>query len=192
MERAAGVNLTGFLTRHRLDPATRVDVARTMADALGVYVNVLGEALPDFNFGNVLYDWTEGTLTFVDLGEPQDAVPGRLGLGLGLSDYELSVGDLLGSIVFQSARPRYLLRRRQHVESVALAVAVVGALQAAGRGPLRSAELMRAAGEAYRRCAFGRSISRSAWYATFGYLVGRRISLGERTFGPLAPWRLRR
>ena len=41
---------------------------------------------------------------------------------------------------------------------------------------------------AYRRCAFGRSARRSAWYATAGYLLARRVPLGRRRLGPLGPW----
>jgi hypothetical protein len=97
---------------------------------------------------------------------------------------------MLGSVVFQSARPRHLLRRREHAESVALAVAVVAALRARGAAPLRDAELVRAGRCAYRRCAFGRSVRRSAWYATAGRLFGRRIALGELRLGPLGPGRV--
>jgi hypothetical protein len=185
MVHAAGVDLFGLLGRERLDAATREQLAATMAAAVVAYVRELGEPLPDFKFDNILYDAGAGTLTFVDLGPPQDAVaPER-----GLSDYEITVGDLLGSVIFQSARPQYALARRRHAETVALAVAVVRALRAAGAQPLRDAELVRAGRAAYRRCAFGRSVRRSAWYATAGRVLGRRIALGEATVGPVAPRR---
>lgn len=187
MEHAAGVDLSSFFHRQRLDEATRERIADTMAAAIGVYVRTMDEPLPDFNFGNVLYDPPADMLTFVDFGAPQDAVAAEHAL----SHYESTVGDLLGSVVFQSARPRYALRRGQHAESVAMAAAVLRALRAAGDEPLRDEELTRAARAAYRRCAFGRNARRDAWYATAGYVLGRRVPLGQITFGPLPPWSVR-
>ncbi len=185
MEHAPGVDLFELLGREPLAAATRARLAQTMAAAITAYVGALGEPLPDFKFDNVLYDAPAGTLTFVDLGPPQDAVPAAGGL----SAYEITLGDLLGSIVFQSARPRNALPRARHAEAAALAVAVHGALVSAGAAPLRTAELVRAAEAAYRRCALGRSLRRDAWYATAGWVLGRRIALGGATFGPRAPWR---
>jgi hypothetical protein len=188
MEHAPGTNLLDLLAGMRLDAGARARLAGLMAVAIGAYVRALGEPLPDFKLDNLLYEPAAGGLTFVDLGAPQDAVPAAEGL----SDYEVTVGDMLGSVVFQSARPRHVLRRRQHAESVALAVAVIDALRGGGAGPLRDAELHRAGRAAYRRCAFGRSARRSAWYATAGYLLARRVPLGRRRLGPLAPWRVLR
>jgi len=188
MQRAAGVDLFAFLRHHRLGAPLRERLATTMAAAIGAYVRALGEPCPDFKFDNVLFDPLDATLTFVDLGAPQDAVAPETGL----SPYEVTAGDLLGSVIFQSARPGRLRHRRQHAETAALAAAVVRALEGAGGVPLRPAELGRAAEAAYRRCAFGRSRRRSAWYATAGYALGRRVRIGPATVGPPAPWRVAR
>ena len=187
MEHAAGVDLFAFLAHHRFDAATRARVADTIAAGIAAYVRALREPLPDFKFDNLLYQPAAGLLTFVDLGAPQDA----LELDDRLSPYEVMMGDLLGYVVFQSARPKYALRRRQHAETAALAAAVLRALRGAEL-PLREPELVGAAQAAYRRCALGRSLHRSAWYASVGYLLGRRVALQEATVGPLAPWRIPR
>jgi hypothetical protein len=188
MQRAAGVDLFAFLGRHRLGAPLRERLAATMAAAIRAYVESSGEPCPDFNFNNVLYDPATGTLTFVDLGAPQDAVAPAPGL----SPYEVTAGDLLGSLIFQSARPRGLRRRGRHAETAALAPAIVRALRGAEGVRLRPAELARATEAAYRRCAFGRSRRRTAWYATAGFVLGRRVRLGPVTVGPPAPWRVGR
>lgn len=188
MEHAAGSNLYALLRRVRLDAAMRASLATTIAAAAVAYVRATGEPLPDLKLDNMLYDPASATLTFVDLGAPQDATAPAPGL----SDYEVMAGDLLGSVLFQSARPGHAPRRRQHTETSALAAAVVAALRAAGARPLRDAEVVRAAQATYRRCAFGRGSRRTAWYATAGYLLGRRISLGDATAAPLAAWQVRR
>jgi hypothetical protein len=182
MAHAPGTNLFELLGGRLIDGAARERLATPIAAAVGAYVGALGEPLPDFKFDNLLYDAATETVTFVDFGAPQDAVAPAPGL----SPYEISVGDMLASVVFQSARPRHALDRRRHAQSVALAVAVVGALRAAGAGPLRDAELAAATTAAYRRCALGRSTRRNAWYATAGYALGRRIALGSVTVGPVA------
>jgi hypothetical protein len=182
MAHAPGANLFALLGGRLIDASARERLATPIAAAVAAYVGALGEPLPDFKFDNLLYDAATDTLTFVDLGAPQDAVAPAPGL----SPYEISAGDMLASVVFQSARPRHALERRRHAHSVALAVAVVRALRATGAGPLRDAELAAATAAAYRRCAFGRSARRSAWYATAGYALGRRIALGSVTVGPVA------
>lgn len=181
MAHAPGANLFELLGRRRFDAGARERLATTMAAAVVAYVGALGEPLPDFKFDNLLYDEATDTLTFVDLGAPQDALAPEPGL----SAYEISVGDMLASVVFQSARPRNALHRRQHAQSVALAVAVVCALRAAGAAPLRDPELVRAQATAYRRCAYGRSARRNAWYTVAGPVLGRRIALGSATVGPV-------
>ena len=182
MAHAPGANLFALLGDRLIDATACERLAAPIAAGVVAYVGALGEPLPDLKFDNLLYDAATDTVTFVDLGAPQDAVAPAPGL----SPYEISGGDMLASVVFQSARPRHVLDRRRHAQSVALAVAVVRALRAAGAGPLRDAELAAATTAAYRRCTFGRSAQRSTWYATAGYALGRRIALGSVTVGPAA------
>jgi len=176
-----GTNLFELLGGRRIDAAAGARLAELIAAGVAAYVGALGEPLPDFKFDNLLWDDGAATLAFVDFGPPQDAVAPAPGL----SPYEVSAGDMLGSVVFQSARPRHALDRGRHARSVALAVAVVRALRAAGAGPLRDGELAAATSAAYRRCALGRNARRTAWYATAGYALGRRIALGSVTVGPV-------
>jgi hypothetical protein len=186
MERAPGVRLFEFLALHRLPPERREQLAGTIAAAVRAYVGTLGEPYLDLNFDNVLYDAPSGSLTFVDLGPPQGMTPPDPSW----SDYEVTVGNLLGSVVFQSGRPRYILHRRRHGDAGELAAAVVRSLASAVDGQLRPAALLGAARAAYVRCAFGRAAARSAWYGTVGYAFCRRVRLPQATFGPVAPWRL--
>ncbi len=181
MEHAPGTNVLELLGGRRIDAPAGERLAAPIAAGVVAYVGALGEPLPDLKFDNLLWHGPSGELAFVDLGAPQDAVASAPGL----SPYEISAGDLLGSVVFQSARPRHALERRRHARSAALAVAVVRALRAGGAGPLRDRELAAATATAYRRCAFGRSARRNAWYATAGYALGRRIALDSLTVGPV-------
>jgi hypothetical protein len=183
MSHAAGEDLFAWLAHGRLDARERARLAGVMAAALVAYVGACGEPLPDFKFDNLLYDAAAGTLTFVDLGAPQDAVAPEPGL----SPYEVMAGDLLGSLVFQSARPRHALPRRRYAATAALARALVDALADAGAAPLRPEAIARAGRAAYRRCAYGRSARRSAWYAIAGPLLGRRVRLDGASVGPVAP-----
>lgn len=189
MEWAPGVCLLEFLRHHAVDNRTRDRLAATMAAAVRAYVEALGEPYHDFKFDNMLYDAAGGRLTFVDLGLPQDALPPDPRA----SAYEITMGNFLGSVVFQTARPKYLLNRRQHRSTVMLASAVVAALARDGEAEMRPAHLVGAARAAYLRCTFGRgSVRRSAWYGTVGYALGRRMRLGEATFGPIPPWQAAR
>ncbi|MGI8729581.1 MAG: hypothetical protein ACR2LK_06250 [Solirubrobacteraceae bacterium] len=187
MTYVAGVDLFTFLRRGRLDDAARDGLAATMAAAIDAYVGALGEPHPDFKFENVLYDAAGGGLAFVDLGLPQDATQPLPGA----SPYETTLGDLLGSVVFQSVQPRHVLRRGQHRRTVALGLAVMLAVARLPGAAVRDEYVSRVAAAAYRRCAFGGGASRSAWYATVGLLAGRRVRLRAQTAGPVLPRRRR-
>lgn len=183
MTRVAGVDLFAFLRRGGLDDDTRNRLAATMAAAIGAYVEALGEPHPDFKFDNVLYDAAGGGLAFVDLGLPQDATAPPPEAGA----HEVMLGDLLGSVVFQSAQPRHILHRAQHRRTASLALAVVRAVVALPGARVREEHVAGAAAAAYRRCAFGRSLPRSAWYATIGLVAGCRVRLSARGVGPVLP-----
>lgn len=153
MERAPGVGLFEFLARQRLPPERRRQLGETIAAAVLTYVVTLGEPHPDLHFDNVLFDAPSGTMTFVDLGAPQGLVPPDPSW----SDCEITVGNLLGSVVFQSGRPRYILHRRRNGEAGKLAAQVVRSVASAVGGQLRPPALLGAARAAYVRCAFGRA-----------------------------------
>jgi hypothetical protein len=159
------------------------------AEGLLRYVAASGEPYRDFQFDNMLYDEGTGTLAFVDLGAP----PGRARAGCGpeqaqavASALEISLGNLVGSTIFQSARPRWLLRRRQHRQAVALCAGVVGRAAAARPAEVSPAGLQASATSAYRRSAFGGSWPKRLWYATAGRGVARRVPVLGLTVGPVA------
>jgi hypothetical protein len=167
-----GEILVDHLSRRVVPEEELREMGRTIARALGAYVTAVQEPYSDLKLGNILVG-PGGVLTFVDFGPPQDyeVPPGSE------TAYETSVGNLLASLVFESARPRSFLHRRMHRQGAVVATALVHALREAGR-PLREDLLIASARRAYRRSTFGRrSLTRTAWYAT----AGRAIAISVRT-----------
>lgn len=184
MELSRGVDLFDYLGRRRIAVGERDHLAATIAAGVVAYVDALDEPLPDLKLANLLYAPEAGIVTFVDLGAPQDAGP-RLP---GASPFELTAGDLLGSVIFDSARPSCAFPRRRHTDAIALSTGVVKALPGCGAAPLREEQVARAARAAFARCALGRGARHDLWFATVGYLLARRIALGSVSAGPLTPW----
>lgn len=178
-----GEGLVLHLARRALREEDLARWGRTIAAALRAYVASVGEPYEDLKLDNILVA-PDGTLAFVDMGLPQGRRPeARVG-----SPFEVSVGNLLASVVFESARPRWLLRRRLHRQSVAVAAAVVTALAEHGQ-PLRGDLVADAARGAYLRSTFDRgSWVRSIWYGTVGRAVGRRVRTNGAVIGPVG-WR---
>lgn len=175
-----GEDLAVHLDRRRVPDAELARMGRTIAVALRAYVAALGEPYYDLKIGNVLVAPT-GDLGFVDVGLPEGAVPPVAED----TAYEVSVGNLLASMVFDSGRPLYFFRRRYHRQSGVVAAALVAALQDAGR-PLHSDHLLAETERAYRRNTFGRgSPVRTLWYASVGRLVGRRFRTAAGVVGPV-------
>ena len=175
-----GKPLCELLSGAELDQDLRIELLGAMKAAIAAHVELLGEPYHDFNFSNVLYDSETGTVGFVDLGRPQYAPPHEPEA----SDYEVTLGRLLASVVFESARPQRLRRRRLHRQAAGLAVDLVGLVQANGH-TVRTASLLRVARDTYARNTFGRrSLTRSVWYATIGWALGQRVAVGGQTFVP--------
>ena len=180
MARVDGVELLDELAADRVDVQA---AAVTIAAALIAYVEAVGESYRDLKLGNLLRAG-DGTLIFLDVGEPQDAGPAAPGD----SPYEISMGNLVASLIFESARPKRLARRAQHRNSAALAVALAGELRARGAA-LRADRLAGAARRDFVRSTFGRrSPVRTAWYATVGYVAGTRVALPDAPVGPVPVW----
>ncbi|PZS11780.1 MAG: hypothetical protein DLM64_06035 [Solirubrobacterales bacterium] len=183
MARAVGLPLPKLLGACRLDPKLRQRLAGTAAQALEVYVKRLGEPYYDFHFDNMLYDEASRTLTFVDLG-----VPPHYRMPVNRSAIGVSLGNLIGSTIFHSARPREFFRHRQQRQAVELCAAVVSRVLQSH--PQVSAELPACARAAYERPA-RLGWHRHLWYATIGRLVARRIVVGQQAFSVRA-WRFAR
>jgi hypothetical protein len=178
-----GTKLIDHLAAERLPDGDLVALAARIATALRVYVETVKEPYSDLKLDNVLLV-ASGSLAFLDLGVPQDAAPPADDE----SPYESSVGNLLASLVFESARPKRFLRRRLHQQSVRVAAALVSTLLEGGVR-LRTGPLLAAARRAYLRSTFDRGgVVRTAWYATVGWVAGRRVGLPGACFGPVATW----
>ncbi|MGY1688910.1 hypothetical protein [Geodermatophilus sp. SYSU D01105] len=184
MSRIEGQPLMDHLARTELHDERLGELAAAVATALRVYVEAVREPYHDLKLDNVMLQ-PSGALAFLDFGRPQGHVPSEDRVDDAL--YESSVANLLASLVFESARPKRLVRRRLHRQSAAMATALVVALADRGTA-LHPERLVHEARRAYLRSTFGRrSVARTAWYATVGWAVGRRVRLPEGRVGPV-PW----
>jgi hypothetical protein len=179
MERVAGRPLLELLRATHLSPELRERIAEAAATGLARYVDALGEPYEDFQFDNMLFDAPSSTLALLDLGAP-DGSSGDRCAGTPLA---LSLGNLVGSTMFQSARPKWLLRPLQHRQAVALCGAVVTRV-AAGPAEVLIADLVPIGRAAYKRSAFGGGWARRLWYQTVGFIVARRPEILGVTFTP--------
>jgi len=176
----AGEPLIEYLARRVLRDDEIARLASIIATGLRTYIDAVGEPYHDFKLDNMLVE-PSGAVAFVDFGLPDRHVPPDPGH----SPYEVSMGSLLGSLVFESARPKQLVRRLLHRQSAAVAVALVVELRDGG-ATLRGDHLSAAARRTYVRSTFGRcSRAHSAWYATVGRTAGYRVRLPEGRFGPV-------
>ncbi|MGY1703998.1 hypothetical protein ACI79C_05440 [Geodermatophilus sp. SYSU D00697] len=183
MSRIEGQPLMDHLARTELSVERLGALAAAVATALRLYVETVGEPYHDLKLDNVMLE-PSGALAFLDFGRPLGHVPSDGVDAL----YESSVANLLASLVFESARPKRLANRRLHRQSASMATALVVAL--ADRGSALDPErLLHEARRAYVRSTFGRrSVARTAWYATVGWAVGRRVRLSDGRFGPVPLW----
>jgi hypothetical protein len=180
MERLAGTKMRRLLRTESVDAGLLRNLAVAVAKALVTYVEVVAEPYDDFQFDNMLFDANTSSVVFVDFGLPDHNQRGARDS----SPLEISLGNLIGSTVFQTARPKWLLERRQHRQAVELCGAVVGEVVAIANEPVSAERLQVEARLAYRRSAFPGSWSRHAWYGTVGYLLARRIHVLGVRFGP--------
>jgi SAM-dependent methyltransferase len=182
MTRCAGQPLLDVLGARRLPPERLERLSTVAAATVTSYVVRAKEPYSDFQFDNMLYDEHTGELGFVDLGYPDGARP----IGDD-SPLAASLGNLIGSTVFQSARPGWVHKRRQRQQAAVMCAATVRSAAATGSPATTVNDLAKSARQVYQRNAFGGSWLRSLWYATAGYALASRISIGETRFGPV-PW----
>lgn len=185
MERVPGIPLLTWLRRHPIGAPMRSRLATTMAHCLEAYVEIFEEPYYDFQMDNMLYDEDSGTLALVDLGIPD----GRAS-SYGVSPYDASLGNLVASTIFQSARPRWIVHRRQHERACALCADAVMAVARSERPSVTIKGVQDSARAIYDELAFAAPASRRIWYASLGYLVARRISTDGVTFSPSHRWPL--
>ncbi len=185
MERASGLPLLALLRTRRLDSGLVAGLSALAASGAIRCVEALGEPYDDFQFDNMLLDDASGVLTFVDLGRPDRSSPPPAGA----SALEVTLGNLVGSTMFQSARPKWLCAVRQHRQAVRLCTAIV-ARAADHQGEAPSAHGLQAcAVAAYERSAFTGGWAARLWYSSVGWAVARRPEvLGVRVRPPRRPW----
>jgi hypothetical protein len=102
------------------------------------------------------------------------------------SPLEVSLGNLIGSTVFQSARPTWVTRRRQHRQAGALCASLVEGVLASN--PVDVGRLAVAARAAYLRSAAPGAWYRRLWYASMGPLVAHRARVGGRVLATARPF----
>jgi len=124
----------------------------------------------------MLYDEHSEMLTLVDFGYPL----GQESPATASSPLVISLGNLIGSTVFQSAKPNEFTRLRQHSQAIELCADVVTAvIESRDVAP---DELARAARAAYNRAAHDGPWFRRLWYLSAAPLVARRLVVGHATF----------
>jgi hypothetical protein len=179
MERASGIPLPTLLGERPLAAETHHRLVTTVIRALDVYVELLAEPYYDLHFGNMLYDPLSRTLTFLDFGFPEGSVSAPP-----VSPHDASLGNLIGSTIFESARPKWLRHQRQHRQSSLLCAAIVESFVDAGHPGVTRTGLWEASRAAYERSAFPGAWSRRVWYGSVGYLLARRITVADIVFSP--------
>jgi hypothetical protein len=184
MERAPGLPLLEVLRRRRLPDALRIRLAEIAGTAVIRYVAAVGEPYHDFQFDNMLFDGATGTVTFLDLGLPD----GSHAVPCDVSPLEVTLGNLVGSTMFQSARPKWALAVRQHRQAATLCAAIVENVARAPGVRVSGEHLQACTRAAYGRSAFKEGRAGRLWYSSVGYALARRPSmLGIRFSPPLRP-----
>jgi hypothetical protein len=177
MERAPGESLTAHLGRRAWSQDEVDRLADVLAGAVRIYVDALAEAYFDFHLRNMTYEPAAGRVWFFDFGIPSNFPPDLVGRLRELPPLDVSVGNLLGSTVFEASRPRTVLQRRRHRQSFLVAEAVRTRL------PVEPAAVGWVARAAWDAAAADGGPLASAWYRSAGGLVGlrmRRAAFGSR------------
>ncbi|MDQ3432302.1 MAG: aminoglycoside phosphotransferase family protein [Actinomycetota bacterium] len=177
MSLVRGLPLPLHLRTARLEADLLAHLSSTLASALLVYVETFDEPYCDFHLRNMIYEPRTGVVSFLDFGMPNRPwSPADLAA---LSPLEISLGNLIGSSMFESLRPRCWFRLRQHRQALALCWAVVErvsrldhAAGAAGTGDVSADGVQRAAHLAFDRAAFTGAWYRQLWYRGMNACVG--------------------
>ena len=196
MQQATGMPLSEYLGRQELSDRRCDDLAGRMANALRVYVSTFNEPYYDFHLRNTLYDPgastpgppSDGLLVLLDFGiplpEPFEESMVRL-----YTPIEVSLGNLVCSTVFESARPLHWFRARQHRQAGRLVSAVLRAFSDGEGGEPVSMVTVRSAFRArYAAVAYGGSQASFAWYSTVGFVLARDLSMALARSQPPGPW----
>jgi hypothetical protein len=173
MEAARGIPLQDLLNSRQWKHELYDHVATVLAQALVAYVDHFAEPYWDFIFRNMFYAEEERLVTLLDFGIPRLYLPVMAEL-VQLPPLEVSLGSLVASSVFESARPKHLRRQREHRRAPILAALVLARVQ-----DLRSVDAVRpdvvvhVARTAYRLASGHGGVARRVWYRTCGRAFAR-------------------
>lgn len=182
MDHAIGEPLRNHLNSPGWDRNLEQHIARVLAAGLFRYIDTFGEPYWDFIFRNMFYDRSRDLVTFIDFGVPVLYEPAMRELR-SIPAVEVSLGGLVASSVFESARPRYLYRRREHGNAPALAGRVLRQVLEHPAGHRVSAEgVLDVARTTYALASRGGGRARRTWYGT----VGSVLAGAERKFSRIA------
>ena len=185
MARVPGVALSDRLAGSLLTDAELGAIAAVLAAGVTCYVRTFAEPYYDFHLRNVVSDAATNTLAFVDFGVPAE-LEGALPMLDGHDPLEVSLGNLVGSTVFEAARPRSVrLPRANRAQSFHLAREVVDSFMGS---TVTSSGVAAVARLSYRQSARRGSLPRRLWYLARGDLAGQASRAIARICGerPLA------
>ncbi|HET6731204.1 hypothetical protein [Mycobacterium sp.] len=175
MERAPGEPLLAQLASRLWTDEEIKQLASVFAAAVRTYVETFDEPYFDFHLRNVTYEPAEGRVWFFDFGVPSTFAPDLVARLRQRAPLDVSVANLLGSTLFEATRPRTVLQRRRHRQSLLLADAIMSEL------PVIAAEVDGVARDVWNSAAAQGDWMAMAWYRSFGKLVGppmRRAAFG--------------
>jgi hypothetical protein len=123
MGRAAGVPMQSYLGTTTVDAERSASLADALGRGLIRYVETFAEPYWDFILRNMFYDERTGLVTLLDFGVPVIYAPALADLERH-SPFDVSLGGLVASSVFEAARPKRFWRRLEHRQAFSLASAV--------------------------------------------------------------------
>jgi hypothetical protein len=185
MERAAGVSMEDYLNDKPWSPELYESVGRTLQEALPRYIQTFGEPYWDFIIRNMFFDPDRRLVTFLDFGIPESYGP----LLEELSRYsalEFSLGTLAASPVFESRRPKRIIRRREHRQAFALVSVVLRRFRDAADGNLKIEEVREAARITYALAADTGGRFRRGWYSSAARILTEPMTRIDRLCDPNA------
>lgn len=174
MERAEGIPMVDYLQEIEVSEDDRRHYATSVAQALSVYVGTFGEPYWDLHFRNMFVHPERRALVLLDFDVPEPVQVRRELLG-GLNPMDVSLGNLVGSTVFNGCRPNQLRFQRLRRQSVALAAETVAScVKAAGDGSglaVTLRDLRASASVCFGLNAEAGSSTRRMWYRTVGRTI---------------------
>jgi hypothetical protein len=166
-----GEPLSARLARSELSRAERDALAGLLAMGLTAYVRTFAEPYYDFHLRNVV-SAPDATVAFVDFGVPAE-LAGVLDTLHRRHPIEVSLGNLVGSTVFEAMRPRSArVPEPNRAQTFALVRSVVDSF-VGSHEDVTAAGVASMADVSYRQSAHRGSLVRRAWYMVRADATGR-------------------